>query len=120
MAVTENEVKKACLDWLRYNGFLAIRVNNGARKASYTNRHGETKQRFFRFADVPGVSDIIFCSPGGRFGVIETKRPGKKHNTSPEQELFLADVRERGGIALVVESVDEMIAALLAIPKELL
>lgn len=53
----------------------------------------------------PGGSDLIGIYKG-RFLALEVKMPGKK--PTPEQENFLRVVRENGGIAGVVRSVDDV------------
>ena len=53
-----------------------------------------------------GMSDMLFCSPDGRFGAIEVKRKGNK--PTPEQEEFLERVRRNGGIAVIAYSIDEV------------
>jgi hypothetical protein len=42
----------------------------------------------------------------GNFLAIEVKRPGQKPRS--EQEAFLTDIHERGGIALCVHSLHEL------------
>jgi hypothetical protein len=101
---TENDIKNACLAWLRLHGFIAIRVNNGA----VTGEHNG-KTRFLRFTDTPGVADILACSPKGRFVAVECKAPGKKKNLSLTQQSFLDNIRDAGGIAIVAESIDDLL-----------
>jgi hypothetical protein len=61
--------------------------------------------RFLRFG-FKGSSDILGCLPGGRFLAVEVKAPGGR--LSPEQKQFLAEIRELGGLALVVKSWKEI------------
>ena len=56
-----------------------------------------------------GVSDILGCYKG-RFLAIEVKTPGGR--TSPEQERFLANVNDAGGIAFVAHSIYDVIEKL--------
>ena len=42
----------------------------------------------------------------GNFLGVECKRPGQQPR--PEQEAFLQDIRDRGGIGLCVHSLDEL------------
>lgn len=58
----------------------------------------------------PGTSDITGCSKDGRFIAIECKiRP----NTPTElQEAYLAEIRKRGGIAVVVYELNDVEAIL--------
>ena len=101
----ESEIQKQCLNWLTLHGILAWRQNSGAMQGTYKG-----KARFVRFTSIQGVSDILACANDGTFIACEVKRPGGK--LRPEQELFLAAVRKRGGVAIVAHSLDEMIAGL--------
>jgi hypothetical protein len=57
-----------------------------------------------------GSSDLIgIVAPMGKFLALEVKRPGEK--ASEQQQKFLEVVRMAGGIAAVVTSVEEAIAA---------
>lgn len=51
-----------------------------------------------------GILDIIACM-GGRFVALEVKQPGGKPTRL--QEITLGKIREAGGIAAVVTSVEE-------------
>jgi Holliday junction resolvase len=56
-----------------------------------------------------GTPDIIGCCEG-RFFALEVKQPGKR--PTPIQSLRLEAIAEAGGIAAVVHSSDEALAAL--------
>jgi len=56
-----------------------------------------------------GVSDIIGCHEG-RFFAIEVKVPGRK--PTPDQEAFLKDVEQAGGIAIVAYGFDDVVKGL--------
>lgn len=49
-----------------------------------------------------GIPDLICCWDG-RMLAIETKAPGKRNNTTPNQQKRLAEIEEAGGIAIVVD-----------------
>jgi len=69
------------------------------------------KKRFMRFSSMAGISDILgILPPSGRFLAIECKRPGNK--PTAEQDAFLDIVRQCGGIAVCVRSIDELEQAL--------
>jgi hypothetical protein len=51
---------------------------------------------------VVGIPDIIACWKG-RFLAIETKAPGKRSNTTPNQERVLAEIAAHGGLQVVVD-----------------
>ncbi|GHT89395.1 hypothetical protein FACS1894137_18550 [Spirochaetia bacterium] len=57
-----------------------------------------------------GSSDILGILPGGRFLAIEVKAPGGR--LSPEQKQFLAEIRELGGLAVMVRDWKEIDSAL--------
>jgi hypothetical protein len=102
----EKDVVKACLQYLRLVGVFAWRQNQGAVKVTPASG----PRRFFRFASAEGISDIIGVLPGGRLLAVECKREDGKVRES--QERFLSAVRAKGGLALVVRSVTELIAAI--------
>lgn len=56
---------------------------------------------------VQGVPDFICCA-GGRFLAIETKAPGKRNNTTPNQDLQIAAIRAAGGDAIVIDDVNQL------------
>jgi hypothetical protein len=101
----EQDILNQCLQWLQLKGYHVWRQNQGGMKASYKG-----KSRFIKFCSMPGVSDIIGFSPNATFVAVEVKRPGKE--TRSDQEDFLNRVREAGGIALCVHSLDELIREL--------
>ena len=103
----EKDIQKQCLLWLKLTGCLPIRVNSGAFGGEYKG-----KKRFVRMNSEPGCSDILAVLPDGRFLAAECKRPGGK--ATPEQLSFLDAVRKRGGLGVVVSSVDELVNALAA------
>jgi hypothetical protein len=98
----EKDIQRQCLEWLRLRGVLAWRANSGAMTATYKG-----KTRFLKFNGIDGLSDIVGVLPGGRFLACEVKRPG--NTPTEDQEHFLGLVRDAGGLAVVVTSVDELI-----------
>lgn len=53
-----------------------------------------------------GSSDLIGIAPGGRFLAAEVKTPNTR--ISPEQERYVQIVRDLGGVAGFVRTVDEL------------
>jgi hypothetical protein len=53
-----------------------------------------------------GLPDIIVCAEG-QFVGLETKLPETRNNTSPRQDFVHAAIRQAGGVAQVVCSVNE-------------
>lgn len=97
----EGDLVRACLQLLRLRGVFAWRVNSGAIKLD---------KRFVRFNSINGISDIIGILPGGRILAVEAKVGRNK--TSEAQDAFLAEVRSRGGVAVVAYEVEDVEKAL--------
>jgi hypothetical protein len=106
--VYERDVLRACLAYLHLcPGILAWRNNTGAFAV------GTGSARRFVRASIKGAPDILGCLPGGgRLLCVEVKRPGRGVATTPSQADFLSRVQARGGLCLVVCSVDELRAGL--------
>jgi hypothetical protein len=58
-----------------------------------------------------GVSDLIGCV-NGRFVSVEVKLDESKYGLSALQKDFLEEVKEAGGISIVVHNLDEAISSL--------
>jgi hypothetical protein len=56
---------------------------------------------------VVGIPDLICCF-GGTFLAIETKAPGKRNNTTPNQDRVLREITEHGGLSIVVDDVEQL------------
>ena len=101
LSMTKNNkealLQKLILDYLRLHGYLAIKVNNGGVYIKKLDRYMKSPQR--------GISDILFWGHS-IFGAIEVKV--KPNKPTAEQEQFLADMRYRGGVALVAYSLDDI------------
>jgi hypothetical protein len=54
-----------------------------------------------------GVPDIICCADG-KFLAIETKAPGKRNNTTPNQERCIEEIQLANGWAIVVDDVQQV------------
>jgi len=118
-APREADVLRACLAYLKhmyplradgngvFRGICAWRSNN----AGVRRTDPKTGRQWHQFTGLKGVADILgVLAPSGRLLAIECKRPGGK--LSPEQEQFLDVIRQAGGLACVVRSVDELAKAL--------
>lgn len=53
-----------------------------------------------------GLPDIIVCAEGHFIG-LETKMPGEEHDTSVKQRYVHGLIRDAGGTAYVVSSVEQ-------------
>ena len=91
----ESEVLKQCLEYLKMRNIFAWRNNSGAVKNG--------KLRF----GMPGSSDILGILPNGQFLAIECKRE-KGGILSDKQVEFLSRIKENGGAALVVHSLNDL------------
>lgn len=84
----EGKVKKKVKDWLVAHGaYYYMPMSNGMGRV--------------------GAPDFIVALKG-RFVGIETKAPGKRGNTSPNQKRELAAIQEAGGVALVIDDVSQL------------
>jgi len=52
---------------------------------------------------VVGIPDFICCRDG-KFIAVECKAPGKISSTTPNQKNRISEIKDHGGIALVVDS----------------
>lgn len=104
--MTEQELKKLILDYLLTKGHYCWVNNSGMTINTYTNKSGFTKKRIWR-AGIRGSSDIIGIEKGtGRFIAIECK-VGKNHTTAV-QDIFLDEIKSRGGYAFTAYSLEDV------------
>lgn len=96
----ESALVRACIDYLSLNGYIVLRNNSG-----FIFLEDKNGKRAIKMGKA-GASDIIACSPEGKFVAIECKVNSK---LTEKQKQFLDDVAEKGGIALVVKSLDDLI-----------
>ena len=54
-----------------------------------------------------GAPDFMVCL-NGRFIGVETKAPGKRGNTTPNQDRELQAIRTAGGISVVIDDVSQL------------
>lgn len=129
---TENDIKRAIIQYLILKGCLVLRVNSGAAMGQYEDKKGNVKKRFMRFSQwyaggvtfeegQAGVSDILalWLPPKGpsKLLAIETKTPARRFEVTDAQRRFMAEIEARGGMAIVASSVDDLIKALDDIQK---
>ena len=104
-AKPESKLVRACLDYLRLVGVAAWRNQSGMVFAEH-----QGKRRAIRMG-AKGGADIIGClPPNGRTLAVECKVPPNK--LTPEQDAFLAAIRRAGGLAIVAESIDDVMEAI--------
>lgn len=102
MASEENPVVRAALQLLAFYQVEAWR-NQAVR---VPGRH---------FNGRKGVADILGVTANGRFVAIECKKPGGK--VSSEQRAFLDMVQARGGVGIVLDSVEAAMETLKALKE---
>ena len=84
----EGRVKDACKKYLKSIGaWFFMPVSNGMGQV--------------------GIPDIICCYKG-MFIAVETKAPGKKANTTPNQDRVIEAIKGADGWAIVVDNVDQL------------
>lgn len=96
----EQDIQRAILEWLEWNGWIAIKINN-QNMISIKGRLVPCKVRPGQL----GVSDIL-AFKNGLFAAIEVKVPG--NYPTQNQKDFLAKVEQNGGIAFVARSVEDV------------
>src|SRR6266853_757631 len=101
----EQSIQRAILDYLRWRGIFCWKNNNSGIYVKARNTYIPSH--------AVGVSDILGVLPGGRILCVEVKRPGGK--LSEPQRQFLESINERGGLAFVACSVDEVERKIVAI-----
>ena len=57
---------------------------------------------------VVGIPDFICCWRG-QFLAIETKAPGKRGDTTANQDRKLQEIREHGGWSIVVDDANQLV-----------
>ena len=97
----EGGLVKACLAYLKVRGIFAWR--NNSRVLPLEGKGG--RKGLYRFG-VKGGGDIFGVLPGGRFLSIECKTA--KGKTSLDQEAWMNEVNDQGGLARVVRSIEEL------------
>ena len=107
MEENEKEIQNAILSFLNISGNYAWRNNSAFVKTNYTTKAGIQKHGAFR-AGIKGGSDILgICGRDGKLIAIECKRKGQK--ATPVQEMFLNEIKAKGGYCGVAHSLDEAI-----------
>lgn len=89
MSGPEKKIQDDCLDWLKQQGIYHL------------NTHGNAFER-------RGRPDIIVCHCGQFIGIELKKGPGSVPD--PLQQKHLREIRENGGIAEWVTSLEDLIS----------
>lgn len=56
---------------------------------------------------VVGIPDFICCIDS-QFFAVETKAPGKRDNTTPNQQRVMREISEHGGFAIVADDAKQV------------
>jgi hypothetical protein len=54
-----------------------------------------------------GIPDFICCWKG-KLVAIETKAPGRRNETTPNQDRRISEINQAGGVAVVVDDVSQI------------
>ena len=81
------------------------RFNTGAHVVIGQDKAGKATRRFVRYA-FTGCADLLGQLVTGQFLAIECKRAGGKARA--EQKIFLQQVRDAGGLALLARSIADV------------
>lgn len=100
--MTEHLLCDLIVEFLNYHGHYVWRQNAGM--AKMTDKYG--KSRMIKIGKA-GISDIIGISKTGKFIAIEVKLPERRRTVTTYQVMFLADIKQHGGISGVACSEDE-------------
>lgn len=96
---TEKQIQDFTIELLNKAGWFVWRNNTGSFAIGEAGH-----KRWFR-SGIKGSADIIGVTPTGHMAAVEVKR-NKNKKPSIDQALFLDEIRKRGGVAVVVDSID--------------
>jgi hypothetical protein len=92
MGSVENDLTNAAMQYLTMRGVYCWRNNSGAHKS-------DDGKRYIRYG-YPGSSDILGIAMDGRMIACEIK--SEFGTVSAYQRAFLGEIKERGGICMVL------------------
>lgn len=105
----ERAIERQVITYLRLRGWLAIKVRTSGRMVN--------GRMLALPRDELGVSDIVACSPDGRFHAIEVKT--KTGRQSENQRRFQKAVLMAGGIYTVLRSLEDAVDYVAALEKKM-
>lgn len=94
----EKDLQKSIKDYLELKGYLVIKAPTAGIYKHDTGRYIPLGRK--------GISDLIALKKG-IFYAIEIKVPG--NTPTLEQQEFLQEVEQKGGVALLAYSIDDVI-----------
>ena len=92
--------RREAVKFLKLRGWCALRINSGVMQSQYKD-----KRYTVRLAP-PGTSDILGCTSWGQFFAFEAK--WGRNKTTANQDEFLSDIADNGGITGVFYDLDEL------------
>jgi hypothetical protein len=98
----EQAIQRAILELLRWRGIFCWKNNNSGIYVKARNTYIPSH--------AVGVSDILGVLPDGRILCVEVKTATGR--LSEPQKLFLDSINERGGLAFVARSIEDVEKAL--------
>ena len=104
---SEHDLQAGILRYLAWGPRVAWvhRFKTGAHVVIGHNKAGKPTRRFVRYA-FTGCADLLGQLTTGQFLAIECKRAGGKARA--EQKIFLQQVRDAGGLALLAKSIADV------------
>jgi hypothetical protein len=102
--IKESELQKMIIDYMRLKGHYVWKSGGGLFFSEYKG-----KTRAVRMG-LRGCADIIGILKTGHWFACECKTGYNK--PTPEQLNFLSEIRSRGGLAIWVKSLDEVVKQL--------
>jgi hypothetical protein len=109
--MTESLLQSGIRNALALVSDLRLYRNNSGMSIRGGHKRRAIRYGLFNALFPTGSSDLVgILKPSGRFIALEVKRPGQK--LKPEQEAWLADAREFGAFAAVVDSIESAFEAL--------
>lgn len=99
--MSEKQIENTILNWLEWKGIFAWKTKT---VGTFDVRSG----RFLKGSKLyrKGVSDIIGILPDSKLFAIEVK--SKKGYVQPHQKEFIEQINNRGGLAFVARSIDDV------------
>lgn len=95
----ESELQKSIKDYLQLKKYIVVKFPSVGIYKQKTQTYIPQSRR--------GISDLLACSPEGRFVAIEVKIKGNK--ASAEQLQFIDEVNKNGGLAFVAYDIDDVL-----------
>jgi hypothetical protein len=106
MTLPERTIQAQILDYLRYRGIKAFRINAGMIPTGEKRSRRMIRLAPKGFSDIVGVLGEAFGQHQGKAIFVEVKTT--KGKTTPFQDIFLEEMREQGALAFVARSTEDV------------